>query len=223
MGDQNLGKPMRTAWSSFWHSLTNRAGMRSAGGPTERRRAARVAADLKVILRWEESDSKLRSATATVKEVSHNGMSVASAKSFPSGQTVWVMRKSAPALKSIVRHCAFEKGLFIIGLALVVNERRRADRFPTDGEGVLFWPGELGEQFEANAKVADLSESGMQLVVDRDVPVGITARLAGDLVVCIGTIRYCKPNSKGETVVGFQFVQQPYAKREAEALNLKIV
>ena len=223
MSRQNLVKAVSSSWTTFWHSLTGRAVVPPVEAPPDRRRTARVAANVKVILRWEETGSKLHSTTAAVRDVSDTGMSLACTKAFSSGQTVWVIRKSAPALKAIVRHCEHEQGLFILGLTIVVNERRRADRFPSDGKGVLSWPGELGEQFEADAKVADLSDSGMQLVVNCDVPVGIIARLVGDRVICVGTIRYCRPKSKDEAVVGFQFVQEPYARHEVEALDLKIV
>lgn len=212
---------MGTPWNSFWHSLTNGDGATATQPLHERRKSARVASHLKVIVRWEVSDSELRSATGSVREVSDSGMSLACEKSLPRGQTVWVMRKSAPALKAIVRHCVPEKGLFNVGLAIVVNERRRADRLPSDGEGVLTWVGDLGERFEVHAKVSDLVGSGMQLVVDREIPTDIVVRLVGERVVCVGAIQYCRVNAEGETVVGFQFVQQPYAKVEREALDLK--
>ena len=76
---------------------------------------------------------------------------------------------------------------------------RRELRLPVDVSGMLFVPGRK----PIPARIVDMSQSGLGLVLSSSVPSGISASVDLDAGMGFGEIRYCKEEEKGRYRAGF--------------------
>jgi hypothetical protein len=161
--------------------------------PQERRIGPRAATSLKVSLQWQNAKGATRTAKGVLENISSQGFAVRTKRKLLEGQTVWLSRPDSPLLKSVVRHVQQENGLYVLGFARVLRERRREDRSPATGLAALRWSGQRGETLSADVRIRNLASEGVQVESALSVPHGDVVRLIGAAVECAGAVRYCVP------------------------------
>ena len=179
--------------------------------PQERRIGPRAATSLQVSLQWHSAKGAPRTAKGVLENVSSQGFAVRTKKKLQEGQTVWLTRPDSPALKSVVRHVQPDNGVYVIGFARVLRERRREDRSPTTGFAALRWSGARGETLSADVRIRNISSEGVQVESGLSVPQGEVARLIGAAVECAGAVRYCVP-WKDRFLVGLFLIGQAHRR-----------
>jgi hypothetical protein len=161
--------------------------------PQDRRQDRRAASSIKVMLQWIEENGELAMANAILENVSQKGFAVRTDAEIPEGLTIWLTRPDSPALKSIVRHVQKEGGVYVLGLARIVQERRRDDRTPVEGAGMLRRTGPHGETLSMDVQIRNIAPEGVQVAAPNATPKDEVARLVGSAVECTGTVKYCVP------------------------------
>ncbi|MBI3694024.1 MAG: PilZ domain-containing protein [Acidobacteria bacterium] len=161
-------------------------------------------------LAWRTETGEGRRAVALVQSVAGEEITVRLPEALAVGQTV--LLDDGTALRTaMVNKCEPQAGGFLVRLAF---ERRREQREPAGGRGVLRWTGPSGSQ-TVEAQVRDISSDGMQLELPSPVEVDQTVRLVGENFECIGLVRYCRPDGV-RFVAGIQFTRAPYEKASLE-------
>jgi hypothetical protein len=174
----------------------------------ERRKARRAATSVEVTLQWKDSRGEAFSAPGVLENVSQHGFAVRTGGPVKEGHTVWVTRPESPALKSVVRNVRRDEDGYVLGFARIVLERRREDRRPVMGTGVLRRMGTHGETVAIDTEIRNISAEGVQVAAAAWVPTKEVARLVGTAVECIGSVRYCVP-WKGKFLVGLFLIGKP--------------
>ena len=206
-------------WRSLIRSLFGLKPTTSAPRFThpERRKDHRAPSDVEVTLQWDETGGKSSSAQGTLENVSRQGFAVRTESLVPDGQTVWVTRPDSPPLKSVVRHVGRSRGSNLLGLARVALERRREDRQPVEGAALLRRTGPNGETIATDVEIHNVSPEGVQVVSPEAVPKADVARLIGQAVECMGTVRYSVPWN-GKFLVGLFLIGSVKPKTPSDRL-----
>ena len=164
----------------------------------------------KASVEWLTEAGERRSAVARVEGMEGEEMTTRLPEALATGQTVWVYEGTA-VRTTCVRSCEPQAEGFLVRLTL---QRRREEREPAGGIGVLRWSGLKGPR-TAEVLVRDIGSGGMQLELPVPVDVDQTVRLEGQNFECIGLIRYCRPKG-ARFVAGIQFTRPPYDKKSLE-------
>jgi len=185
----------------MWNWFKNRAKPRGSPGdstPTELRGASRHPTDKEVNLIWRRREGVDESLRATMENASRSGLGLTTAKEFELGQILFVGRNDAELVKAVVRYCIPESASgWQVGLKVIENDRRRADRAATEGACQISWTGDGGNRVVASGKVENVSEFGAQVRSHDVVPVGEAVRVGGEGSAWVGTIRYCVQRRDG--------------------------
>jgi len=184
-------------------------------GSLNRRRQPRREISQAGTLMWNGHSNGRQVEVVRVEDVSVHGMGLRLARPIPVGQTVWFEPSSGAMIKGVIRHCKEQDGQYAAGLVRVENERRRTERQPVRGTGILDWYGPAGKTSSTPVLVRDASEFGLQLSAADPVPVGCVTRLTGEAIGCLGTVCYCTSADDGY-LVGLHFTREPYYQQSAD-------
>jgi hypothetical protein len=199
-----------------WKTL-RRAEKAPAGepqAPTERRSYSRKPAAIEVTLRWALLDGEWKTAVGRACDVSRDGFAVTTEDPPEPGQSVWVQWASAPAIRASVRRVQRKADGWVVGLEAIRREKRRYERQPADGVAKARWLGESAQAESCLARVANISDAGMQVEVEQAPPEGAYVRVVGRQVECAGSLRYCLPvREGGPYLIGLQFVQRGFPEK----------
>jgi hypothetical protein len=125
------------------------------------------------------------------------------------GQSIWIQRAEAPAIRASVRRVERGEDGWIVALEIIRREKRRYERQPADGRAKARWLGHTGLPESCSARVVNLSDAGMQVEVEQAPPEGAYVRIVGRHVECAGSLRYCRAvNDGGPYLIGLQFVER---------------
>jgi len=182
-------------------------------GVDEQRTQSRLASHGVVTLQWVDQEDKIHSVCAKVRDESLDGLGVFLDTPLAQGRTVWITDDKAAQQKAVVQYSRPRFGRWKIGLYLVREERRRVDRFPVTGLAQLTWGFLSADTYSVDVRVLDVSPVGASLDSAHSVPAEVKARLAGEQLDCMGTVRHCTP--RGERYrIGIHFSSRSLDSRE---------
>lgn len=194
-----------------WRNLVDRVLPNSAASKAqelaERRSEARVPSQISVKLRWEDGEL-VQETTGVAENVSENGFSILTAEPISIGQTVWVVGRSVTGRKAVVRYCQASESGYNLGVRAISRDRRRIDRQPVDGAGVLRFGDSRGHTVKSEVVVKNISNGGMQLQIGVPAEKETYVRLTGESLECEGTVRYCQQDGESY-LLGVQFIREP--------------
>jgi hypothetical protein len=195
----------------FWNGLTKREKSAPAEpqAPPERRASARKQAAIRVSLRWALLDGEWKRTDGIVRDISRHGFAVEANDPPEPGQSIWIQRAEAPAIRASVRRVEPHEDGWLVALEIIRHEKRRYERQPADGRAKARWLGNTGLPENSGARVVNLSDAGMQVEVEQAPPEGAYVRIVGRHVECAGSLRYCRAiEDGGPYLIGLQFVER---------------
>ncbi len=198
---------MNLSWRSIINRVLPEAVVAETKLFTERRQQQRVPSQISVKLRWEDGDY-LQETAGVAENVSQSGFSILTAEALEPGRTVWVVGRSLTGRKGIVCYCLAAEGGYSLGVRAIDRERRRVDRQPVEGYGRLRFGDFRGHTTNAEARVTNISDGGMQMSIQVPAPNETYVRLKGETLECEGTVRYCRKEG-GAYLLGVQFIRDP--------------
>ncbi len=194
----------------FWDGLTGKEKV-VAGAPEpppERRASVRQKAAIDVSLRWALVDGEWKIEDAKVVDVSRFGFAIEAADPPEAGQSIWLHRAQAPAIRATVKRVEPRESGFLVALEVIQREKRRYERQPADGGAEARWVGIGGVPQHCSCRVVNLSDAGMQVLMDQPPPEGSYVRIIGRQVECSGSLRYCRSQGDdGPFLIGLQFLE----------------
>ena len=184
--------------------------------PSERRKDQRAADDSPVLLEWIGEDEELRLEMAHTYDRSESGVGVECAQPLASGLPVLVTRRGELGVKAVVCDCRAHQSAWRIGLRLIHEERRRADRQPFPNAKVeLRWEDADGASHEGDVEIVNASETGVQLRMPKPVAIDSTVRVADENWQRFGAVVYSRLRS-GSYLTGVHFSGPPRLRRMFE-------
>lgn len=195
----------------FWDGLTKseKASPSEPEPPPERRASAREQAAIDVTLRWALIDGEFKRTAGIVRDISGHGYAVSSDDPPETGQSIWIQRAQAPAMRASVRRVERRDSDWLVALEVIRHEKRRFERQPADGRAKARWLGPNGMAHSCGGRVVNLSDAGMQIEVEEAPPEGAYVRIIGRQMECAGSLRYCRAITDcGPYLIGLQFVQR---------------
>ena len=145
-----------------------------------------------------------------MRDCSPDGSSVWMDNPLRVGEIVW-LGEGDELIKAVARQCVKDGDGYRIGLYLVHNEKRSCQRNVVAGSGKLHFEADDGSTRTVTADIHNISDDGFQVTSPAAVPIGSTARLAGNRYQCIATACYCTPAGE-QYLVGFQYFVKPHRK-----------
>lgn len=195
----------------FWDGLTGKEKIVATAPepPPERRASVRKKAAIDVALRWALVDGEWKTEKAKVVDVSRHGFAIEAADPPEIGQSIWVQRAQAPAIRATVRRVEPMESTCLVALEVIQREKRRYERQPANGGAKARWVGAGGVPESCSCRVVNLSDAGMQVLMDQPPPEGAYIRIIGRQVECAGSLRYCRSaGDGGPFLVGLQFLER---------------
>jgi len=181
-------------------------------GVDERRLQSRLAAHGVVTIQWVDQDDKIHSVTTKLRDESKDGLGVFCDRPIEPGRVVWIADEEDVQQKAVVRYSRPRFGRWKIGLYVVKDEKRRVDRYPVSGPGRITWGFLAADTFDADVRVVNVSPVGAAVLSPISIPPDARARLFGDQLDCIGTVRHSTPQGDG-FLIGLHFSAQPLDTR----------
>lgn len=196
----------------FWDGLTGKEKIVATASepPPERRASVRRKASIDVSLRWALVDGEWKTENAKILDVSLHGFAVEASDPPETGQSIWVQRAQAPAIRATVRRVEPHDAGYLVALEVIQREKRRYERQPANGGATARWVGKGGLPGTCSCRVVNLSDAGMQVLLDEAPPEGAYIRIIGRQVECAGSLRYCRSaGDGGPYLIGLQFLERP--------------
>ena len=184
----------------------------------ERRDRARLPTNEQGSVAWLNPGGDRHEMKINIRDVSDSGLGISLVELLRVGQTVWISTDGNTKCKGVVRYCREETGGYFVGIRRVLRERRRAERQPAGGKGMLHWEAPGGGQREAEAVVRDANGYGVQVHVPDQVPVPAVVRLEGHESDCFGSTCYCAPY-QGGYLVGLHVIRRVEAGEIEQFIN----
>lgn len=170
--------------------------------PAKRRRAMRMPDRSQAIVEWIDSSDAFRRETADVQDSSDGGLGLWLSVRLTKGWPVLVEHRGF-LMRGVVRHANESGGRWLTGLQVVRDERRRSDRFPYHSPARITWE-EHGDSREAEARIIDASEGGVQIALGSEVsPATVVCVFAGGWQR-FGTVAYAR-SQDNEFRLGIHF------------------
>jgi len=198
----------------FWDGLTGKEKIvaTAAEPPPERRASVRRKAEIDVSLQWAMVDGEWKTEKAKVVDISRLGFAVEVGEPPETGQSIWVQRAQAPAIRATVRRVEPRDSSYLAALEVIQREKRRYERQPANGGAKARWLGKSGHAESCDCRVVNLSDAGMQVLMEQPPPEGAYVRIIGRQVECAGSLRYCRTaGDGGPYLAGLQFLERSCA------------
>jgi hypothetical protein len=162
---------------------------------------------------WEAESQGRRSAVVEVLDLTTGGIIVKTPERLTVGLTVFLSWDHKDRRASVT-HCEERGSGFFVSLHFLNEERRREDRLISAGSGRLHWTDRAGQHI-AIVEVQNVTEEGLQVMVNEGLPHQQTVRLSGETWECIGDVCYCRTEGR-KFVAGIQLRRRPYLKNSVE-------
>lgn len=167
-----------------------------------------------VTLRWQSPSGELASARAEVHDVTTGGIVVRLPEPITVGQTVRLLDDRSER-SAAVMHCEKQREGFLAVLHFLAHNRRRQDRLAARGNGTLHWA-DGGGQRMASVAIRNVTDSGVQIEIDKCLPLLQLVRLSGETWECQGRVLYCNRQEGTNYVAGIEWTRPPYPKNSAD-------
>ena len=170
---------------------------------TNRRSEPRLAWDEGTDCVWIDGEGTRHCERVQLLNCSDKGLGFQCSDRLNVGQTVWVELDSE-ICRAVVRFCKKDSDGYRTGLLRIRRERRRADRVPIGGSGMLQWAA-----ISTPVMIRNVNPDGLQVETAIKVPLSTVVRLSGSTLECLAITRYCRP-AEDHYLVGLELLRPPW-------------
>ena len=162
------------------------------------------------ILMWQSETGAIQDCPAEIRSIDKDTLQIECRRDFPIGFALLV--RTAPPMepvKAVVesRDTDPEGSVTRLNLALIRNERRQAQRFPSGGSVVVRRVDDgAGQPFIV--QVLDQSDSGMKVKSRIEIESGAVLTLEGETIMLSAVVCHCRPDGI-QYRLGIEFLGEP--------------